>query len=323
MPTAQLHLPRLRQRLLSASSYLCLALFLTDAVPVNAADQLAVKPAYEGKATFRERAFFGLEGGYWLNRSAKNLSFDPTDDELGGLAPLRPGKDGGMFGFAFGYSIDPAWDWRFAYRVNSFAKANATDPGPMATASNKFWFQHFDLEIGYRPRSVTGADVRIFAGPRLLNAQNQMSYGFVDGSKLGNFDHDVELWGVGPRAGIQASFPLGQTTASLNLSAAGSVIFSRVDHRFVFDTSGLAPGPGPGRGSSTTTASPTVYNVEGSVGVGFRIHPKTTVEIGYQAQQWWNLTNQVRDADKFGNFTSGRNDVLIHGPVAKITVALP
>ena len=77
--------------------------------------------------------------------------------------------------------IDPAWDWRFGYRVNSFAKANATDPG-QATASNKFWFQHLDLEIGYRPRSIAGADVRIFAGPRLLNAHNQMSYGYVDGS---------------------------------------------------------------------------------------------------------------------------------------------
>ena len=319
MPAAQLYLPRLRQRLLGASSYLCLALFLTDSAQVKAADNIGERPAFVGKATFADRAFFSVEGGYWFNRSAKNLGFDLTDDELGGLAPLRPGRDGGMFGFAFGYSIDPVWDWRFAYRVNSFAKANATDPGLSATASNEFWFQHFDLEIGYRLRSVAGADVRIFAGPRLLNAHNHMSYGFVDRSKLGTFDHDVELWGVGPRAGIQASFPLGQSSASLNVSGAGSVIFSQVDHRFVFNTSGYGPGPG----YSTTTASPTVYNVEGSVGVGFRINPKATVEIGYQAQQWWNLTSRVRDADKFGNFASGRNDVLVHGPVAKITVALP
>jgi hypothetical protein len=320
MPTARLHLPRLRQQLLSASSYLCLALFLTDAAPVNAADQLTVKPAFDGKATFADRAFFSVEGGYWFNRSAKNLGFDPTDDNLGGLAPLRPGRNGGTFGFGFGYSIDPVWDWRFAYRVNSFAKANATDPDPSATASNKLWFQYFDLEFGYRPRSIAGADVRIFAGPRLLNAHNHMSYGFIDGSKLGNFDHDVELWGVGPRAGIQASFPLGQSPASLKVAAAGSVIFSHVDHRSIFAS---RTDVGNFSGNSNTGSSPTVYNVEGSVGVGFRIHPKATVEIGYQAQQWWNLTNRVRDADKFGNFTSGRNDVLVHGPVAKITVALP
>ena len=57
------HSPRLRARLLSASSYFCLALVLTDSVPVAAAD-LGGRPAFVGKAApYQDRGFISVEGG--------------------------------------------------------------------------------------------------------------------------------------------------------------------------------------------------------------------------------------------------------------------
>jgi hypothetical protein len=43
------HLLQLRRRLLSASSYLCLALFVANSAPAEAADA-GVRPAFVGKA---------------------------------------------------------------------------------------------------------------------------------------------------------------------------------------------------------------------------------------------------------------------------------
>ena len=340
MPKNQLPLPRLRTRLLSASSYLCLALFLTDAGPVNAADQLMAKPAFEGKATFRERAFFSLEGGYWFNNSASNLTFDPDDFLVRHLSPLKPGRDGGTFAFAFGYAFAPQWDWAVAYRVaslrtDSVSSSTVDDFGVgadivNASASNRFWYQHFDLEIGYRPPQWQAANVRVFVGPRVLNARNKIHYEY-DGvssiigvgsfDKLGNFANDVDLWGIGPRAGLQASVPLAQSPLSLDVLGSASAIFSRVDHRSVFSFDKDAGDSGSG--NSTVRSSRTVYNLEGSAALGYKPNNAVLVQVGYQAQKWWNLATSITSADAEGRFQRGESDVLVHGPFAKITVELP
>ena len=325
MPKTRLPLPQLRKRLLSASSYLCLALFLTDAGPVKAADQLIGKPAFEGKATFRERAFFSLEGGYWFNDSASNLSFEPEDGLLV-LPPLKPGHDGGTFAFAFGTTFGPQWDWAAAYRVNALGTSSVSNSGD--TASNRFWYQHLDVELGYRPPQWQSMAVRVFVGARALNARNTIHYGYNEiqsgDLKLGNFAHDVDLWGIGPRAGLQASVPLSQSPFSLDVASSASAIFSRVSHRSVFDyIQEDSLGDDSGSGNTTARSSRMVYNLEGSAALGYRPSNAMLLQVGYQAQKWWNLTNQVRDADKVGNFTPGRGDVLVHGPFAKITVELP
>ena len=347
MRTSHFSLPRLRLRLLSASSYLCLALLLVDSSQSNATD-IAAKPGFVGKATFRERSFISVEGGYWFNNSARNLAFDPDDFLVQHLSPLKPGRDGGTFAVAFGRTFGPQWDWAVAYRYASLRTSSVSSSAASsfstgltgtdsvdASASNRFWYQHLDLEFGYRPPQWQAANVRVFFGSRVLHARNKIHYQhdgvttitsppLGDFDKLGNFEHDINLWGFGPRAGLQASLPLAQSPLSLDASGSAAAIFSRVNHKTAFSfMNENFPDDDIGSGTTRTRSSPIVYNLEGSLALGYRPSNTLSVQVGYQAQQWWNLATGITSADSEGRFQSGRSDVLVHGPFAKLTVELP
>src|SRR5262245_41926712 len=297
------HLPPLRRRLLSASSYLCLGVFLGNSELVEAAD-VGVRPAFVGKAVpYQDRGFISVEGGYWFNGSDSNLAFDRGDFLVNVLGPTRPGRNGWTAAIAFGRTFGPQWDWAVAYRytslkTDSVAGSRFVDSGgppfggtesTSASASNRMWYQHLDLELGYRPPEAQSAGVRLFVGPRILNARQRMQYDYssivtaflpppIDGlgtfSKLGNFDHDVNLWGVGPRAGLQVSVPLAQTPWSFNASGAGSIIFSRVQRDFTFNfLQQDVPFDISGAGTTSSRTWRTVYNVEGSVALGYHRPP--------------------------------------------------
>ena len=344
------HLPQLRRRLLSASSYLCLALFVANSAPAAAAD-VGVRPAFVAKTVpYQDRGFISIEGGYWFNGSERNLSFNPSDDFVNVLGPLKPGRNGWTAAIAFGRTFGPQWDWAVAYRYTALNTNSTTGssfqvfPGiPFsstqsvnASASSRLWYQHLDLELGYRPPEWQSAGLRLFVGPRILNARQRMHYDYsafndVDGfgtfSKLGTFDHDVNLWGVGPRAGLQTSVPLAQTTWSFNASASASMIFSRVQRDFAFNF--LQEGFEPfepeisGAGATTSRTWRTVYNFEGSVALGYQLGNMAQLQVGYQMQQWWSLATRITLADSQGRLQVDQSDVLTHGPFAKITVALP
>jgi len=334
-------MPQLRQRLLSASSYICLALCLGDSLPVEAAD-LGARPAFVGKAApFQDRGFFSLEGGYWFNGSQSSLAFDRGDEFVNVLGPLKPGRNGWTAAIALGRTVVPQWDWAVAYRYTSLNTNSTTGSRvePLsgefvnASASNRLRYQHLDLELGYR---LPGWEsVRLFVGPRVLNARQQMHYdyngienfdGFSTLTKLGNFDHDVNLWGVGPRAGLQASVPLAQTPWSFNASASGSMIFSRVERDFTFNflQEGAIIFPTVSDAGVTNSRTwRTVYNVEGSVSLGYQLGNMAQLQVGYQVQQWWGLATSITVADSQGRLQASQSDVLTHGPFAKITVSLP
>ena len=351
MPTTRCHLPPLRARLLSASSYFCLALVLTESTLVEAAD-VGLRPAFVAKAApYQDRSFFSVEGGYWFNGSESNLAFDRGDDLVSVLGPTRPGRNGWTAAIAFGRTFSPQWDWAVAYRyttlkTNSVAGSSVQEFGPpfpgtdsvSASASNRLWYQHLDLEFGYRPPEWQSAGVRLFVGPRVLNARQRMQYdysglstGIIDGfgafssSKLGTFDHDVNLWGVGPRAGLQASVPLAQTPWSFNASGSASMIFSRVERNFTFNffEQGVIGPDITGAGATNSRTWRTVYNLEGSVALGYQLGNMAQLQVGYQAQQWWSLATRITTADSQGNLQASQSDVLTHGPFAKITVSLP
>jgi hypothetical protein len=145
-----------------------------------------------------------------------------------------------------------------------------------------------------------------------------------DFSKLGNFDHDVNLWGVGPRAGLQASVPLSQTPWSLNASASGSMIFSRVERHSTFNfLQQNVPFDLAGIGDTTARTWRTVYNLEGSVALGYQLGNAAQLQVGYQVQQWWSLATRINVADSQGRLQVSQSDVLTHGPFGKITVSLP
>ena len=45
-----------------------------------------------------------------------------------------------------------------------------------ASASNRLWYQHLDLGLGFGPPEWQSAGVRLFVGPRILNARHRMQY---------------------------------------------------------------------------------------------------------------------------------------------------
>jgi len=303
------------------------------------------RPAFVGKAAYQDRGFISVEGGYWFNSSESSLAFDRGDDLVRVLGPTRPGRNGWTAAIAFGRTFGPQWDWAVAYRytslkTNSVAGSSFQAFGPpfggsgsvSASASNRLWYQHLDLELGYRPPEWHSAAVRLFVGPRILNAHHRMQYDYSglttdtpegDFAKLGNFDHDVNLWGVGPRAGLQASVPLAQTPWSFNASASASMIFSRVQRDFTFNfLQENFPFDISGAGTTNSHTWRTVYNLEGSVALGYQVGP-AQLQVGYQVQQWWSLATRINVADSQGRLQVGQSDVLTHGPFGKITVALP
>jgi hypothetical protein len=307
----------LRRRLLGGISLLYIALALSD--QAQAADMPVKAPKAQ---PFLERFYFSVEGTYLFNGSPSNLDFDPSFNfPLQLISPLRPGRNGGRAEIAFGALIDPTWDWRVAVSaawLRSNSVAVTTPFAESAAASDKLRYQTFDGEIGART-SGPGAVLRAFAGVRVLHAKNEINYTFDDGFKLGNFDHNTELWGVGPRAGFEATVPLNATPAFVNLSGSASAIFSRRSHDFNFSVVGF----GDERGSANLDRSLTVYNAEATAALGYRFSALSSIQVGYRVQQWWNLVPQVSQADRNGNFVSGESDVLTHGPFAKLTVGLP
>lgn len=346
MPRGGSRIRSLTRRLMGASSYLCLALLLNRPAPA-AAQSADPPPAIINRnaANFHDHWFFSLEGGYAINGGPSNLAFAPADPKFSNLSPLRPGTDGGFAGATIGHTMGPEWDAALSYHATLFGKANenVVAPGAVglpvltstiaATASSSLWYQTFDAEVGYHPPAWLAENVRIFFGPRILTGHSGINYDFNNPGtdtgpgtfdKLGNFSHDIDLAGIGPRAGFEASVPLAFTTApvTFDLSGAGSVIFTTVKDDYAFFSSAPAGFPAV-TGGTDSVHYPIVYGLEGKAGLTYHMNSATALEVGYQMQQWYNLATSVTMADDLGGYVAGRSNVLVHGPFGKITVELP
>lgn len=345
-PRGRSRIELLSRRLMGASSYLCLALLLGRPAPALAGNTEPPPAIFDSaSAPFREHWFFSLEGGYAANASPSNLGFSPSDPYLSYLTPLRPGAGGGFVGATIGHTMGSEWDAALSYHATLFGKSSeniTASPPPVgfdtsnaltASASSGLWYQTFDAEVGYHPPAWLAENVRVFFGPRILTAHSSINYGFNDSGtdlvmgfpgtfdKLGNFSHDIDLAGIGPRAGFEASVPLAFTTAPItfDISGAGSAIFTLVQDSSSYSYSLF----GSGSGGAETEHHPIIYGLEGKAGLGYHMNGSTTIEAGYQVEQWYNLATSVSLATDTGGYQSGYSNVLSHGPFGKITVELP
>lgn len=267
--------------------------------------------------------FFSMYGGYLFNESDPNAEFDPTAFGLNGLGELNPGRDGVMAGAEFGRPISPDWDVRASLTGAVFENDRSQDAGDGATATDRLNFQYLDAELGYRP-GVLRDRIRLFAGPRLLHATNDIDYGYDltngFGRKTGSYENDVDLFGAGLRAGAQADVPLG-SRFSLSLLGAGSAVAARSEHDYSFATTGFFNNSA---GADNDVEWHGTYDVQGVGTLNFALNDRVQLQAGYQVQQWWDLTAELGQVD--GNeVTAGNNkgDLLTHGPVGRITVKLP
>ncbi len=333
----------LSRRLMGASSHLCLALLLGRPAPALAGNTEPPPAIFDSaSAPFREHWFFSLEGGYAANASPSNLGFSPSDPYLSYLTPLRPGAGGGFVGATIGHTMGPEWDAALSYHATLFGKSSETAAANLpaffpvtsstlaASASSGLWYQTFDVEVGYHPPARLAENVRVFFGPRILTAHSSINYGFnnsgTDGGgtfdKLGNFSHDIDLAGIGPRAGFEASVPLAFTNAPItfDVSGAGSAIFTVVQDSYSYSSSAVTPTV---TGGADSEHHPVVYGLEGKAGLSYHMNGSTTLEAGYQVEQWYNLATSVSLATDTGVYQGGYSNVLSHGPFGKITVELP
>jgi hypothetical protein len=309
---------QLRTRILGSTSLVCL-LLLND--PSQGADAPVLKAP---PISFYERFHISLEGGFLWNRSPANLSFGPV---LDAMDPLQPGRNGGMAGVSLGRTMGPTRDWRIGWQASFLGTRSSSTvvDNPLATqvaASNRFWFQTFDAEMGFR--TAPDSAVRWFLGARVLNANNRSEYSDVDVDKIGNFAHRSHLWGVGPRGGVEATLPLQNSPAFLTVSGSASAIFSQRNHAFdfAFDNTGIFMGTAA-TGTSNFNRTLMVYNAEGAVALGYRISGRSLVQIGYRAQHWWNIVPNISGATTSAGATVGSGNAFVHGPFGRLTIAVP
>jgi hypothetical protein len=317
-----------RQRLLGAASYGCLVACFAHA-------QQAV--AQDGQSgSFYDGLAISVEGGFLINDSPHNMGLTQSDVDFSGgfrgLPSLHPGHDGASAGLSLMQPIDSHWDWKLGWRYSwlgtkSFsgpAVTGGADPGT-GSISDRLTFQTIDPEFGYHLPMMSGIDLRLFAGPRVLNVNNRVAYGIDESDKLGSYDHRSQLWGAGPRVGLQASIPSTSWPVSLdlplslNLMGAGAAIFSNQRDRFDYSYSGTDTGGGNPKFDN----APTIYNLEGSIGIGYKICDPLTLTVGYRAQQFWHAVPNFTGIDAFGDVELKQTNILVHGPFARFTVTLP
>jgi hypothetical protein len=258
---------------------------------------------------------------------ATRIVFDPDDNfdfGLGSLGELTPGEDGAMFGIEVGRPLSPAFDVQASLTGFVFSEDEAENDADGASASNRFDYEYLDLELGYRP-GVVKESLRIFGGPRLLHAGNDIDYD-LDGTsgKVGSYDRDIDLWGGGLRLGAETMMPLGNSRASLSLMGAGSALLAHADHRYSFD---FISNFDEGAGEDSDDDWRGVYNLEALAAVNFAVTDRVNLQLGYQVQHWWNLTTTVGDVDSgdesIEETDNGKGDFLEHGPMARVTIELP
>jgi hypothetical protein len=272
--------------------------------------------------------FISVYGGYLFNEG--NPNFNIVDDTTVDPFFIRPGGDGGMGGFEFGLPLSTGADARISGTAMFFDEATgATSFGGLGGATNssgeqQLDLQYLDLELGYRPGVMN--NLRLFAGPRVLHAGTDAEYDFastfIGGSKTGSYDHDVNLWAGGARVGAEAALPLGSSGISLSLLGAGSALYAENEHHLSFDQTSTVFGATSGEASDTESRG--VYNLEGAAGINLALG-RTELELGYQVQQWWNLTTNINNPTAVPGTAGadGKGDFLTHGPMARFTIKLP
>jgi hypothetical protein len=242
------------------------------------------------------RVKIAFEGAFFPNNvhSADKLG---NSDKLG----MGDSKDNFSGSIALTKQISPDMDWRLAgaFRTGKDWSVNqsATVKGGTlaASLSDGFSFQTFDFDIGKHVKVQT-ADLRFFGGLRLLHAdQNGFDYSFSatpsnPAARGTTFDKigSSEYWGVGPRVGAEAYYPLGETWG-LTGAVSGSVMWGRRNDRLGINVTVTNPA---GHASATLfsqSSNETVTNVDASAGLSWTPLANTTFTAGYKVEQWHNL----------------------------------
>ncbi|TJX61860.1 MAG: hypothetical protein E5W21_12385 [Mesorhizobium sp.] len=193
-----------------------------------------------------------------------------------------------------------------------------SDPGFLTIGyGDDYSFQAFDFDVGKHVK-VQAADIRFFGGLRLVHSDEHgtASEGFSPdnpGADKGGAVDKVgssEYWGIGPRAGVEAYYPLGETWG-LTGSASGAVMWGRRTDRAGVNYNFTNP---DNHGSVTLfseSANQTVTSLDASAGLSWTPLAGATFTAGYKIEQWHNL---LINAD--------HSSQTFHGPFLRLEVKM-
>ncbi|MEO5759233.1 MAG: Lpg1974 family pore-forming outer membrane protein [Mesorhizobium sp.] len=229
-------------------------------------------------------------------------------DKLGGTSDkLGSGSDfGDLYGsVALTKAISPDVDWRIAGAFhagqdNDFSLSAPTGNGAVDVSfGNSYNFQTLDFDVGKHVQ-VQSADIRFFGGLRLLHSKEEVNLSETVTSsnpadKTGTADKlgSSEFYGVGPRIGAEAYYPLGETWG-LTGAVSGSAMWGRRTNKISLDAvtndpDSPDPQPEVTHVGESQHSSEVVTSIDLSGGVTFKPWENTTFTAGYKVEQWHNL----------------------------------
>jgi len=236
-----------------------------------------------------------------------------SSNKLGNSDKLGDSKDNFSGSIALTKQISSDMDWRLAgaFRTGkdwSVGESQTFPEGTIAASlSDGFSFQTFDFDIGKHVKVQT-ADVRFFGGLRILHTdQKGYDYSFSatpndPSDKGGSYDKigSSEYWGIGPRAGAEAYYPLSETWG-LTGSVSGSVMWGRRNDRFGINVTTTNPDNHQSVTLFSESSSEIVTSVDASAGLSWTPLANTTFTAGYKVEQWHNLLENSNHSNQTFN----------------------
>ena len=221
------------------------------------------------------------------------------DDKTGGTDKL--GNSNGDFSgsIALTKQISSDMDWRLAGAFHLGKKRSWEESGQIPQGfltigyGDDYSFQAFDFDVGKHVK-VQAADIRFFGGLRLVHSDERVvaSEGFNPddpADKGGTVDKigSSEYWGIGPRVGAEAYYPLNETWG-LTGAVSGSVMWGRRENRagINYDLTTGEQGSVP---LGSESENQTVTNLDASAGLSWMPLEGATFTAGYKIEQWHNL----------------------------------
>ncbi|WP_027056983.1 Lpg1974 family pore-forming outer membrane protein [Mesorhizobium loti] len=243
------------------------------------------------------RVKIAFEGAFFQN----NVH---SDDKTGGSDKL--GNSNGDFSgsIALTKQISSDMDWRLAGAFHlgknrSFDRSGPTtgfgNPGTLTIGyGDDYSFQAFDFDVGKHVK-VQAADIRFFGGLRLVHSDETgvVSESFAPDNptdKGGSADKvgSSEYWGIGPRVGAEAYYPLSETWG-LTGAVSGSVMWGRRNDRVGVNVTSTNPDNHASVTLFSQSSSQTVTNLDASAGLSWTPLAGATFTAGYKVEQWHNL----------------------------------
>jgi opacity protein-like surface antigen len=272
---------------------------------------IAAEPQPTGKSVFDwSRSYASGTIGY---AAAGQTATTEVNDKFGVLAS-KP-QHGLMLSAEYGRLIDAHYDWRVALRGAGVPEhiVDAVGTWGLSYGNTSLAYQTLDGEVGRRIQLSDPLALRAFAGLRAIHANDSVREEVLGMSTISQMA-STQTWGIGPRGGVEFSLRMGSQPVFLTGGVDASVLFGNTTQTATYRADAIV-------GSLGSSWASTIYTLGGRVGVTWFASPGTSLTIGYQAEQLWNIRQAHSDIafDDLGTL-NGRGHNLVHGPFARVAV---